>query len=610
MGMNVSTESSASSIGVCHITRQRGVRRVESALDDNYLSLRGLDGPGQYMFVQRWTELLNPRTIASYRVRILNAHQALLELREAIESILVGTEKSSHFDAVRDECLVLLKQDLVLTAHMSPLVKQLLDNVGSANSTKRTALTRLANQLEHSLALVSPQYLPRLVELMEARIKANDLCQVDSLASSLATELISRGWAQRKLYAAKWFFTSGQGFLNGWTRFREMVLGDRRAFTSIIPLSKASRDAILPIRDSIAKHDVELWSRTELGRGDFQTLTGSQQMIPSADLYAVLRCEEYDEYSAATTSIARLDGVRETLHFFGIEVESPGQCLVIDDRSRIAARVKPQEPWLPLNPSFQSAVFGKVADILSGTTHAEETRLRLINALSAYAMADESPTAISQFMNLWIALESFCRYDGCEGTVAGLLLVLPPLISRRYLYRVSRNYMEDCGRTSRSILGDLFDADVPSGWSTRVGRLVQIVQEAKGRSLLMSRTAGHTLLEYRAQEVMSRLSDPKQAAEAISSHTQRLMWHLRRLYRVRNCIVHSGTATMSIDPLVKHLRDYVTMAITDCVHLLWHSGLTNLDSLFERCIDSHAAALKHFRSGGAVSPEIVTRDVF
>lgn len=306
----------------------------------------------------------------------------------------------------------------------------------------------------------------------------------------------------------------------------------------------------------------------------------------------------------------RFDGIRETLHFFGIEIESPGQCLIIDDSSRITVRVKPQEPWLPLKPSFQSAVFQKAAGILSGTTHDEETQLRLINALSAFAMADESPTAISQFMNLWIALESFCRYDGCEGIVNGVLLVIPPLISRRYLYRIARNYMEDCERTSRSILGDLFDMDVPPAWSARVSRLVQAAQDAEGQSLLMSRAAGHALLEHRAHEVITLLSDPKQAAQAVSLHTQRLTWHLRRLYRVRNSIVHSGTATISIDSLVQHLRDYVRMAITDCVYMLSRGDLTDLDSLFERCIDNHAAALALFRSGGAMSPDIVTRGVF
>lgn len=194
-----------------------------------------------------------PRTIASYRIRFLNAHRALLELQEVIRSAPIGTEVGAHFHAVRDECLVLLKQDLVLATYMSPLLKQLLDNIGSANSPKRTALTRLANQLEHSLALVSPEYLPRLVELLEMRIQANDLRQVDSLTSSLANELISRGWAQRKLYAAKRLFASGKGFPNGWTRFREMILGGRRVFTSIIPFSKASHDALMPARDRIAR---------------------------------------------------------------------------------------------------------------------------------------------------------------------------------------------------------------------------------------------------------------------------------------------------------------------------------------------------------------------
>lgn len=100
------------------------VGTLERGLDDAYLASKGLESSGQYMFIQRWTELLNPRTIGTYRVRVLNAHQALIELQRINQLKRRGSVSDANFTATRDECRSLVKDDLVLSKDMASITRQ------------------------------------------------------------------------------------------------------------------------------------------------------------------------------------------------------------------------------------------------------------------------------------------------------------------------------------------------------------------------------------------------------------------------------------------------------------------------------------------------------
>jgi hypothetical protein len=55
---------------------------MEKKCNNAELQTKGLTGIGEIFFYQRWSELLNPRTLDEYQYNVLNSYVALTELYE------------------------------------------------------------------------------------------------------------------------------------------------------------------------------------------------------------------------------------------------------------------------------------------------------------------------------------------------------------------------------------------------------------------------------------------------------------------------------------------------------------------------------------------------
>lgn len=63
----------------------------------------------------------------------------------------------------------------------------------------------------------------------------------------------------------------------------------------------------------------------------------------------------------------------------------------------------------------------------------------------------------------------------------------------------------------------------------------------------------------------SMLSSKKVYLSEVNRYGQRLIWHIQRLYRVRNSIIHSGEPDNNMVALVEHLHSYVDEVLLDII---------------------------------------------
>ncbi|WP_206781153.1 hypothetical protein, partial [Bacillus thuringiensis] len=79
--------------------------------------------------------------------------------------------------------------------------------------------------------------------------------------------------------------------------------------------------------------------------------------------------------------------------------------------------------------------------------------------------------------------------------------------------------------------------------------------------MLKNKIHDYTLLKQRLVELSSDLSNSKTYKETISNHFNNLTWHIQRLYRVRNNLVHAAKAEKDINLLIEHLHFYLRYTI-------------------------------------------------
>ncbi len=119
---------------------------------------------------------------------------------------------------------------------------------------------------------------------------------------------------------------------------------------------------------------------------------------------------------------------------------------------------------------------------------------------------------------------------------------------------------------------------------TKIKKINQLVLELIAldkykplRNTLYQNLGNFHLLRYRCFELSEIFKNPKNVLAKISLHEKKVSWQLRRIYRTRNLIVHSGRSLPYIDTLIENSHDYLDQTINAVVK--YSGGYLNADTL-------------------------------
>lgn len=86
------------------------------------------------------------------------------------------------------------------------------------------------------------------------------------------------------------------------------------------------------------------------------------------------------------------------------------------------------------------------------------------------------------------------------------------------------------------------------------------------RDCLFASTETYPLLRYRVCTLSDSLQNSKEIKSLIKAHTQRVTWHLHRIYRARNYIIHDANSNNRLNEgLVINLHSYVDTLFSEVI---------------------------------------------
>ena len=214
--------------------------------------------------------------------------------------------------------------------------------------------------------------------------------------------------------------------------------------------------------------------------------------------------------------------------------------------------------------------------------------LYVINKIiETHNTAIESNDANNAFLNLWSIVEIVGVYDHTDTKIKEVIRSVIPVLKRNYFKRVVEE------------LHDYIKANIESSEYNRIIESMKINgnEEYKIACLLI-------LPEYedKRQEMYAALSryplirsrmsqlyedvfkNKKKYVKELNRYEQRLTWHIQRLYRIRNSIIHSGDIDDNIKSLVENLHSYVDEIIFEIMDRLTQEN--SLGSISNVLIDS------------------------
>lgn len=517
-------------------------------------------------FAQRMDELLFHHSIDSYRYPALSTHSLALEYCRVYEDVKNKTIGASNLVQIQEELVHALKSDSIAKSVLNEkLVDLFLKDNGSMS---RYELYQHIRYITRKLG--SLQYYKKIVKELHEQIETkNEKRVIDYYSKALVRELIDNGYDENYIYEQlqRAFFkekveavSSFDSFINVFDfeekRF-DIFLGYSVDVSFLVENFKIIQDLkveIVPV-DSAPKG---------IRRKKIQTII-KFSAVTGLDKYSCFRV------------ISAISGLFINCYCFykhvGYSVEPYGQVMLesgevftIKTRDLLKQRVSSmsnQESTQNTQMLFQTPPFfgDNIRDILQITRN--------------HNAAIQSNNSNDSLLGLWSILEKLSD-DGEEkendpGAAFRVIDLVVPFLKQSYLVTLTQTTADDIIRWNNDFFqNEIMTIPFGDNQAEKTFAFLAFSEYQTLRDKLYALTDDYPLLRYRIFNQSESFKDTKNIKSLIANHVQRVTWHLHRIYRSRNYIVHDGgqLGAPYNDMLIYNLHSYVDIVVNGVLNTI------------------------------------------
>lgn len=596
--------------------------------NDSRLRQKNVDNKYIFFF-QRWQELLESRTLDMYQYNILNTYVACVELIDVIEKTMSGLLTSRiNVDDCKDEALSIVKCDEILEKHNRPLRNLLLRILGSKidgkargdilddkNGAQYISLNRLKFQLQTPVRQLEQHYLSYFLEELKASIDAQDKAKTEICMKALISQCISMGWSTKGLFLLSELFEGEKSELEKWTAFKNRITTDGNTFFEIyysIKIETRPGMGAENVRDTIRAVGLRINTGSEIINGD-ENRRDLYSKLSAETTYIISEVSAADLYSAVLAVINTLNSKLSIATFYNTIspwIANSPQIVAYNKSSHTALALRLTDIFKTYDYiDSNNGVFEDTNRIF--TNGAKEHITTKLSAAFAYTnLSRSSLFQETKYISLWIALESVMRTGQYSDIISHVKFVLPEILCIRYFYRMVRNFSEDCIRcgfkTETSIGIDMQSANKKE----LVKQLICIFRDSQAYQVLHTRCSANSLLDYRCSEIHELLNDPTAIIQKFEHYTQKIRWHIQRLYRIRNEITHSAfQEDKSLVIYIEHLYTYLAQLMSEVVYYVEHKNVSTVEEAYAIILESYRTYYELLKEGGLQVADVLPTGV-
>ena len=557
-------------------------------------------------FVQRWNEILETKTLDMYQYNILNSCVACDEYADVIEKTLTGIFTSrQNVDDCKAESVQIIKADPLLDKYNRPLRNTLLrvlngkidskskvDSLDDKAGSFFTSLNRLKYQLKNPLNQLKANYLEYVLSELKEAIDNQDNELVNVCIGILASQCIYQGWSAKGLMELSQIFTKDCTSDEKWQQFNNRIKSSTFNYEIYYSIKIETRTELSAdrVREIIASMGIEVICGADIIE-QHQDNTEFCSKISSETTYVMTNITMSDPYSAVLRAINILNSKLSVATFYNTInpwIANFPQIIYLNcetgehDSLRLTDIFKPYD-YVDSN----NGVFEDTRQIIS-SQNLEDTKNKL-NAVFAYTnLSRSSIFQETKYITLWIALESVMRTGQYPDIITHIKCVLPEILATRYVYRIVRNFTEDCMRCKIKKCDELQLNFEQTDKRDLVKKTISIFRDENKYQILLSKCNCNKLLEFRCAEIHELLNDNQLMSDKLEHYTQKIRWHIQRLYRIRNEITHSAfNENKSLVIYIEHLYTYLSQLISEIVYYITHKESKSIDEAYATILENY-----------------------
>lgn len=516
---------------------------------------------GLLFFAQILNEALFDYTLDTYKPQALNIRTLCIEALQTIDNIKSGLIKKQNINSIIEELLWSLNGDFVAKELIGNRLNEIVEKINSTKTNEKK-LKDVILLLYHFFD--NKKYLNKLQENLIGLVPANkEKERIYKATRSFITELISYGYTTGYIYSVtnRLFFNfSEKVSFNDPKPFFDIFNYEKKKFTVIYKVSNLFKE-FKSIEANLKLKITDTFEAEGLSKEE-------QSFIDKKDKNEVFVL--FEEVEALDDNIARLKTeiplykIGNLFSFyhhrdipkiseFALIINNTDKYSILREKS-IKSIVKKAD----IKPSIAAE---KVKNLFATLDLPTNTIYRISRAIDLHSIALTTEEIENKLLNLWTAIETLIpkEVDSGNDRIVQIVNALLPFQVHNYLQDLIQQAGNDFFHFNKWKSKKFVASATLKSYDNDFISLVALMMTSENepiRKQVYALLENYPLLRWRLFYLNKSLSCGKEINKLLENHKQKVEWQIRRIYRVRNLIVHSGKKPMYSNILVENLHNY------------------------------------------------------
>lgn len=526
---------------------------------------------GLLFFVQKMQEMLFHFSADINRAPVHNTSTLAHEFLQTHREVELGKVKKYQLKAIFDELKYCFSHDLVIKANLGT---NFVDRVHSKmNSCQESECFTLVNYIYKT---IKPNYLSWVEEYLKEHIpQGNHKEEIAAGARIWIADIIMRGYSGEFVYSyLEAVFIRGQ----------VSSLDILNTFFARFDFKRRKHKVYFYVSNVVASYSEMLNRRLSLQFED----DGNFNMIKPLRRCHIcyLEIDEIDYYTAAIRAYRRINIFLKYYRFLSNQrrymLNRMGYVLELESEEMHSLPIIPNG-LKSIEVRQNEAVVQTLDSVIMGIQEQNSKAMEDLNkAIELHNSALRQQLPKDGLTNLWSILEVLCPKTETMSKLEVVLHSTLPVLQNDYFQTVFYSIYQDLSENlNEDSLDTLLSQIHGDNEIFKMAAFCLLPEYEELRDVQFKNWPDLPLLRDKIYKIY-QLRSNRSALFALSTrYVKRVEWHLYRLYRARNAIVHAGETYPRIQVLSEHLHSYVDSVMNEVAFKLSDNNLlSDISSIF------------------------------
>jgi hypothetical protein len=557
------------------------MRKLDISHWENTDKLEGL-----LFFSQLIDEMLFDYTLDSYKPLALNSRLLCIECFETIEEIKNGYIPKKSIISIVEELKWSLSKDTAAKSIFGVKFEQYIEKLKFSDS-KIHELENIVGLFYNSFQ--SRKYLKSIIENLTILITSGkDKSKIKSLTSSFLTELINYGYNQNYIYYQNlnFFFnklkkdkiTKPQD-IEGFFQFFDF---EEKEFTAVFKGGNIFKN----FKDTLNDFDIVVTNNYNCFSTIPEDVSFKKERKVNESFIICSKIEALDHHSARNKAEKLLGQICNLFNFYHHRTKpeilekaivsriSDNYVVIIDKQINSVLKSKSDE-----NPNEAAK---SVENTLTKLNLDTDSTHRFARSIDLHSAALTANAIENQLLDFWAALETLLPKitESNKDRIVQICDSIIPFLQLNYTHKLLLELHKDLTNWNETKTNQVL-SKIPDSKDfsilEKTGALISLEDNKNLREELYSELSDFPLLKNRIFTLHESFKSVENIENTLKSHETKINWHLRRIYRTRGQIIHSGKYPSFTPILIENLHSYIDLFINKILDLSTNEKINSIE---------------------------------